>query len=164
MGTALVTGLISVAAALLGSVTTYWFQTRTQERARDFEREQRRRQEQMDACSAFAAAAQELKEAFVGVWFEAAQEAVDEREWRMRAGGVSKAGAEVDRLAPAARIARFRLQLVSGDPELIALAETVHAKAGAVLQGSDRTDLRSRETQFEQAVESFIQTASERFR
>jgi hypothetical protein len=57
---ALLAGLIAIAATLLGSFTTYLFQARTAERAQSFERDERLRYEQVNACSAFAAAMTEL--------------------------------------------------------------------------------------------------------
>jgi len=54
-------GLIGIAATLLGSLTTYLFQSRTAERAQSFERDERLRYEQVNACSAFASAITELK-------------------------------------------------------------------------------------------------------
>ena len=158
---ALLAALIGVVATLLGSFTTYLYQSRTEERARAYERQERRRQEQLDACSAFAVAVSELKKAWVDVWFEArAQDPSESEEARKEAA--RKAGAEADRLAASAQIARFRVQLVSGDPELVALADTAYAAAGALLHGRDRTEMRSLEAQSEQAVETFIRTASER--
>jgi hypothetical protein len=53
---ALLAGLIGIAATLLGSLTTYLFQSRTAERAQSFERDERLRYEQVNACSAFASA------------------------------------------------------------------------------------------------------------
>lgn len=157
---AVFTALIGVAATLLGSFTAYYFQSRAQERAQAYERRERRRQEQLDACSAFAAAVSDLKKAFVDVWFGGAPSASESKEARKEAA--AKAGAEADRLDAGARIARFRVQLVSGDPELMALADTAYSAAAALLRGKDRPEMRSLESQFEQAVETFIQTASKR--
>jgi len=53
---AVLTGLIGVLATLLGSFTTYLFQSRTAERSQAFEREERLRQERLNACSSFAGA------------------------------------------------------------------------------------------------------------
>ena len=58
---ALLAGLIGVAATLLGSFTTYLFQSRTAERAQSFERDERLRYEQLNACSAFASALTETQ-------------------------------------------------------------------------------------------------------
>ena len=157
---AVLTALIGVAATLLGSFTAYYFQSRTEERGRAYERRERRRQEQLDVCSAFAAAVSDLKRAWVDVWFGGAPNASESEQARKEAA--AKVGAEADRLAAVARIARFRVQMVSGDPELVALADTAYSAAAALLRGSDRAEMRSLESQFEQAVEIFIQTASER--
>jgi len=66
---ALLAGLIGVAATLLGSFTTYLFQSRTAGRAQSFEREERLRYEQVNACSAFASAMTELKRGLITLWF-----------------------------------------------------------------------------------------------
>jgi hypothetical protein len=66
---ALLAGLIGIAATLLGSLTTYLFQSRTAERAQSFERDERLRYEQVNACSAFASAITELKRGLITLWF-----------------------------------------------------------------------------------------------
>jgi hypothetical protein len=68
---ALLAGLIGIAATLLGSLTTYLFQSRTAERAQSFERDERLRYEQVNACSAFASAITELKRGLITLWFYA---------------------------------------------------------------------------------------------
>jgi hypothetical protein len=68
---ALLAGLIGIAATLLGSLTTYLFQSRTAERAQSFERDERLRYEQVNACSAFASAITELKRGLIILWFYA---------------------------------------------------------------------------------------------
>lgn len=152
----LLTGFIAVAAMLLGSYTTYLFLGRTAEEARAFERAERRRQEHLDACSSFAAAVTDLKKGLINLWFYS---------WDASASEAAKAaGAECDRLGASTGIARFRVQLVSGDPELIALADAALTAASALLKAADRSDLHARETEFEAAVKAFITTASERTR
>lgn len=68
---ALLAGLIGIAATLLGSLTTYLFQSRTAERAQSFERDERLRYEQVNACSAFASAITELRRGLITLWFYA---------------------------------------------------------------------------------------------
>ena len=75
---AFLTGLIGVAATLLGSFTTYLFQSRAAERSQAFEREERFRQEQLDAAAVFAGAMTELKRGLVTLWF------YRQRGWPMR--------------------------------------------------------------------------------
>src|SRR5215469_12335522 len=66
---AVLTGVIGVAATLLGSFSTYLFQGRTARRAEVFARDERLRQEQLIACSAYAASLTDLKRGLIGLWF-----------------------------------------------------------------------------------------------
>jgi hypothetical protein len=152
---AVLTGLIGVAATLLGSLTTYLFQARTAERTQAFERGERRRQEQADAFAAFAAAVTELKRALITLWLH--REDPDGKESR-------QAHVECDRLGAATETARFRVQLISGDPELMKLADAAFKAAGALSGASGRTELRTAEDQFEAAVKAFIGASSVRLR
>jgi hypothetical protein len=52
-----------------GSFTSYLFQSRAAERAQSFERDERLRYEQVNACSAFASAMTELKRGLITLWF-----------------------------------------------------------------------------------------------
>jgi hypothetical protein len=72
---ALLAGLIGIAATLLGSFTTYLFQSRTAERAQAFERAERLRYEQVNACSAYATAMTELKRGLITLWFNQRRDA-----------------------------------------------------------------------------------------
>jgi hypothetical protein len=149
---ALLTGLIGVVATLLGSFTTYLFQSRSAERSQAFEREERRRQEQVDACSAFASAMAELKRGLVTLWFY--------RQRDPAGADYLAARIEGDRLGAGAEAARFRVQLVSGDPHLGTLADAAFTAVGAMSGSSDRDELRERENQFEAAVTAFILAAA----
>ena len=153
---ALLTGLIGVAATLLGSFTTYLFQSRAAERAQAFERDERRRQEQADACAAFAAALTELKRGLITLWFRRREDPDGD--------AARAARAECDRLGAAAETARFRVQLVSGDQELMNLADAAFTAAGAISGTPGKTELQAAEVQFEAAVKAFISAASVRLR
>jgi hypothetical protein len=153
---ALVTGLIGVAATLLGSFTTYLFQSRAAEQAQAFEWGERRRQEQADACAAFAAALTELKRGLITLWFS--------RRDDPDGDAARAARMECDRLGAAAETARFRVQLACGDAELMDLAEAAIAAVGgdAISGTPGRAELRTAEEQFEAAVKAFISAASAR--
>jgi hypothetical protein len=153
---ALLTGLIGVAATLLGSFTTYLFQSRTAERSRAHEREERLRQEQLDACAAYATAMTELKRSLVTLWFY--------RQRDPQTADYLAARIEGDRLGASAEAARFRLQLVAGDPRLVRLADAAFIAVGAISDSADRDELRERENSFEAAVTAFIQAGSRRLR
>ena len=153
---ALLAGLIGVAATLLGSFTTYLFQSRTAERAQSFERDERLRYEQVNACSAFASAMTELKRGLITLWFHHQRDAAG--------ADYLAARVECDRLGASAEAARFRVQLVSGDPEVEMLADAAFTAAGALSGSPDRDELREREDHFEAAVTMFIHAASGQLR
>jgi hypothetical protein len=114
---ALLAGLIGIAATLLGSFTTYLFQSRTAERAQAFERDERLRYEQVKACSAYATAMTELKRGLITLWFYQRRDAAGADYLATRI--------ECDRLGASAEAARFRVQLVLGDPAVMMLADAV---------------------------------------
>lgn len=149
---ALLTGIIGVAATLLGSFSTYVFQSRTAKRGEAFAREERLRQEQLSACTAYAAALTELKRGLVTLWFmrQRGEDRADYQATRV----------ECDRLGASAEAARFRVQLVSGDFGLMGLADSAFAAVGTIHSASDREELREHENRFEAAVKEFIQAAA----
>jgi len=153
---ALLTGLIGVAATLLGSFTTYLYQSRTVERSQAFERDERLRQEQLNACSAFASALTELKRGLITMWFH--------RRRDSEGADYLAARIECDRLGASAEAARFRVQLVSGDPELMTLADAAFTAVGAISGSADSKKLHEHENHFEDAVTEFIHGASARLR
>jgi hypothetical protein len=141
--------LIAVLGTLLGSFSTYLFQQRTAVRAEAVAREERLRQERLTACSEFAGAVTELKRAVVAVWLR-----------RSDPAELKQARVEADRLGALAETARFRLRLVSGQPEPLADAAFAHMD---VLRGAaDLAELKIREAEFEVAVSAFITAAAER--
>ena len=119
----LLAGLIGIAATLLGSFTTYLFQSRTAERAQAFERDERLRYEQVNACSAYATAMTELKRGLITLWFYQRRDAAGADYLATRV--------ECDRLGASAEAARFRVQLVLGDPEVMRPADAAFTAAGA---------------------------------
>ncbi len=155
---ALVAGLVGVGATLLGSFTTYLFQSRTAERAQAFERGERRRQEQADACAGYAAALTELKRGLITLWFCRRDDPDGDAARAVRI--------ECDRLGAAAETAQFRVQLVCEDRELMDLADAAFAAVGGgVISGApSRTELGAAEDRFEAAVKAFISAASARLR
>jgi hypothetical protein len=153
---ALLAGLIGIAATLLGSFTTYLFQSRTAERAQSFERDERLRDEQVNACSSFASAMTELKRGLTTLWFHRQRDAAGPDYLATHI--------ECDRLGATAEAARFRVQLIWGDPEVEMLADAAFTAVGALSSSPDRSELRERENRFEAAVTMFIHAAAERLR
>lgn len=153
---ALLAGLTGIAATLLGSFTTYLFQSRTAERARSSERDERLRYERLSACSAFASAMSELKRGLITLWFHHQPDAAG--------ADYLAARIECDRLGASAEAARFRVQLVSGDPEVVMPTGAAFTAAGALSSSPDSNELRERENHLEAAVTMFIHAASGRLR
>jgi hypothetical protein len=153
---ALLTGIIGVAATLLGSFSTYLFQSRTAERAQAFARDERLRQEQLNACSGYAGALTELKRGLITLWFYRQRDAAGADYQATRV--------ECDRLGASAEAARFRVQLVSDDSGLVSLADYAFHAIGTIHTASDRHELREHETRLEAAVTEFIHAAALRLR
>jgi hypothetical protein len=152
---ALLAGVVGVAATLLGSASTYVFQSRTAGRAEAFARGERLRQEQLTACSAFAGALTELKRGLVSLWFHRQDPA----------GETYKATrVECDRLGASAEAARFRVQLVADDPGLLNLADAAFSTIGGIRTAANRSELTEVEKRFEDAVRQFIGGAAVNFR
>lgn len=151
---AVLTVLIGIAGALLGSYTTYLFQNRTAERSQAFERDERRRQEQVDACTGFAAAITQLRGGLDTY----------RTHFQRVPGGeeVREAHVECDRLRAATETARFRVQLVCGDPQLVNLADAAFSAVTPLGSPPSPKELRAAEGQFEAAVKAFIGTAAGR--
>jgi hypothetical protein len=161
---ALLTGLIGVAGTLLGSFTTYLFQSRTAKHNQKFQREREERQEQLNSCSAFAGALAELKHRQIALWFQ--------RRRDPSGADTQRIATECDRAGATAETARFRVQLVSGAPDLMTLADSASdalepIRSAAFGEGGpikDLDELREYETSFETAVKEFIQAARAQLR
>jgi hypothetical protein len=150
-----VTAVIGVVGTLLGSFSTYVFQARTARHAEAFARDERLRQEQLTACSAYAGSLSELKQGLIRIWFHREDPAGS--AWK-------EARVEGDRLGAAAEAARFRVQLISDDSRLMELADSAFSALGAIRTASDRNELREVEENFEGAVREFIGAAGARLR
>lgn len=150
-------GVVAVVGTLIGSLSTYLFQRRTVERAEAVARQERLRQERLDAYTGYASAVTELKRGVITLWFRRRASPRDEDAYMA-------AQVESDRLGAAAETAAFRLHLVADDPELRPLMDAVSDKLAAVGQAVDRQHLLGVEAEFEQAVRAFLDTAARRIR
>ena len=148
----LVASLIAVAGTLLGSVTTYLFQRQTVDRAERFARQERLRQERMAVYGAFAGAVTDHRRAVVNLWLCRGAGQDDP--------GYRAARDECDRLGAALDHARFQVQLIADDPELVVLAATAHQPTTAISTAGDLDELRTHENRSREAVGSFIAAAS----
>jgi hypothetical protein len=71
---------------------------------------------------------------------------------------------ECDQLGASAEAARFRVQLVSGDPGLVMLADSAFSALGPIRTASDRKDMTEIEKRFENSVKEFVAVAAARLR
>lgn len=90
-------GVFGVVATLLGSVTTFFFQSRMASHAEGVARSERLGQERLNACSAFAGALTELKRGLVSLWLLGKGDSTEPRRAAMHA--------ECDRLGARAEAA-----------------------------------------------------------
>jgi hypothetical protein len=148
----LVASLIAVVGTLLGSATTYLFQRQTVERAERFARQERLRQERMAVYGAFAGAVTDHRRAVVNLWFRRGAGPDDP--------GYRAARDECDRLGAALDHARFQVQLIADDADLIARATEAHVPTSAILNAADRDEVKSYESQSRGAVGSFVAAAA----
>jgi hypothetical protein len=148
--------LIGIAGTLLGSFTTYVFQSRTAGRGEAFARRERLRQEQLAACGAFAGALTELKRGIITLWFR--------RQADPTGAEYQATLVECDRLGASAEAARFRLQLIFDDADVVRLANSAFAAIGRIRNASDKQKLTDQENRFEVSVSEFIAVAAARLR
>jgi hypothetical protein len=151
---ALFASIVAVAGTLLGSTTTYVFQRLTAGRAEEFARSEQLRQERLAAYSAFAGAVTQLRQAVIAVWFRQHRDHPDPE-------GVYALRAEADRLGAVADHARFRVQMVARDPDLVRQADAVFEPIDAIVEAADLAKLKEHETRCQELVKAFIATAGD---
>jgi hypothetical protein len=156
---AVAASLIAVAGTLLGSFTTYWFQQKAARRSEITARQEHLRQDQLTACSEFAAAVSDLRRAMTAVWFRKnrkhRQPADDEA-----AAEYHTAYAEADRLGAVAETAKFRMLLIIDDAELSQLADAAGGRVGAVIAAREKTEIEKLDAEFEAHMAMFLGAAA----
>ncbi|GAA1154064.1 hypothetical protein ACFQ0T_08935 [Kitasatospora gansuensis] len=143
---------VAVLGTLTGSFGTLLLQRRDADRTANAAREERLRQERASACLAFAEVLTELMRASVNVWLRRHDEPREDE-------AVRTARQEADRCGAPAQSAMFRMQLMTHDQQLGALAHAVFDLVGTVQPAGSREELKRAERAFELAVEAFIAEA-----
>lgn len=143
--------IIAVAGTLLGSTVTFAFQRATAHRAEKFARDERLRQERLASYSAFAGAVTELRRGVISLWFH--------RRNRTEGPELVALHTESDSLGAAADHARFRIQLLADDLQLVALADAAFEPISAIRHAADLADLKEHETRCQNALTAFITAA-----
>jgi len=149
--------VIAVAGTLLGSIVTYVFQRVNAGRAERFAREERLRQERIATYSGFAGAITELRRGVISLWFVRQRDDAPRPE-------LYAARTEADRLGAAADHARFRVQLLAEDPDLVALADAAFEPIGAIHHAADRAELVNHENRCQDLLRMLITAAGAQVR
>jgi hypothetical protein len=122
------------------------------QRAEEFARAERGRDELLAAYSAYAAALTELKRGTISLWL---------RKQEDRGGPEHRAlRVECDRLGAIAQAARFRIQLLSVDADVDRTADAAFTSIGELRKSTNWDELHRREDRFEVAVKDFIEAAA----
>lgn len=157
---AVVASLIAVAGTLLGSSSTFWFQQKVARRAEVTARGERLRQDRLAACSEFAAAVTDLRNAMIAVWFREGSRDRSVTDKDRVAADDRIAYAEVDRLGAVALGVRFRLLLVLDDPGVRELTDDVFRQIDAIQSAADKVELETLRAKFEAHMSAFVATAA----
>ncbi|MGY0060778.1 hypothetical protein ACWY4P_30255 [Streptomyces sp. LZ34] len=149
---AVLASVIAVLGTVLGSAVTHTFQRRSADRSEHFAREEKLRQERIDAYCAYAGALLNYRRVLVHRWYVTHENRVDEDTPELRE--------HVYELRYAAQEAMFRAQMVSDDPALVELAERIMEHVTELHRAGDRDRLNDIRERSRQGVRDFIAAAT----
>ncbi|MFJ9787035.1 hypothetical protein ACIRSS_46195 [Amycolatopsis sp. NPDC101161] len=150
------TSVIAVCGTLAGSALTYLFARLTARRTEKAAREERHRQELIAACAEFAGSMTELRQRVVSLWFV--------RQLDPDGAAARAAFTEADQSGAAADRARFAVRLLTGNPEILRLADAAFDPVGAIRKAADRAELREHEDRSQEILTAFIEAAGRHLR
>jgi hypothetical protein len=150
------TSVIAIGGTLAGSSLTYLFARLTARRTEKVARGERLRQEKIAAYTKFAGAMTELRQKVVSLWL-VRQRDPDGAETRA-------AHTEADQRGAAGDHARFEIQLLTEDPEVLRLADAAFESIGAIGAAAERSELKEREDRSQEILAAFIRAAGSRLR
>ncbi|GAA3866826.1 hypothetical protein GCM10022227_25360 [Streptomyces sedi] len=131
------TSLIAVLGTLLGSSLTYVFQRRTASRAERFTRDERLRQERIDAYCAFGGALASYRRGQLDLWFARHADRLGEGETP------HALRRETQRLRTAALEAMFRSELLSEGAELEDVGREALKEIDRIAETGSRDELEA---------------------
>lgn len=148
---AIIASAIAVLGTLIGSGITLGVQRRTAERGHQFTREERLRQERLDAYAAYAAALIDYRRCLVHLWFcrheqppPEAPEAVRMRAYDLRSR---------------AQEALFRTQMLTDDEELGRIGEGLLAEITEVPKAESPEEFERRRARTRDGIAHLVRTA-----
>jgi hypothetical protein len=152
---AILAGLVAILGTLLGSGLTYMFQRKHIAAANELTKQTLLHEERLNAYSRFAEAATEYRRARINAWFRWREDPNNPTAYRT-------ALADADRGEAVVRHALFRVQLVAGDPTVIAAAQEAFSPILEIRRKRIKDDHLDRQVeQCEIKLSKFIEQASE---
>jgi hypothetical protein len=145
---AVLPSVIAVLGTLLGPTVTHTFQRRTAERSARLSRDEKLRQERIDAYCAYAGALLEYRRVLVQRWFVQHENRVDEDTPELQE--------QVYKLRYAAYEAMFRAQMLTGSPELSELAQRTLDVVSALHRAEVRGELDAARDTSRLAIRDFV--------
>ncbi|MFD7712573.1 hypothetical protein ACFV6E_13655 [Streptomyces sp. NPDC059785] len=148
---AIVTSVIAVLGTLLGSTVTHVFQQRSARRLERNARDERLRQERLEVFGTYAGLLVDFRQAMLHHWFcvHEGRDAEDEVVLRGRSF----------ELRSSTQHALFQLQLITDEPELIAVAVDAFTTVGTIDRAEDRADVVIRRDATRALIDAFVGTA-----
>ncbi|WP_407550399.1 hypothetical protein QOM21_14850 [Streptomyces sp. Pv4-95] len=146
---AVVASIVAVVGTLLGSGVTHVFQRRATDRSERFAREERLRQERIDAYCAYAGALLDYRRVLVYRWFVLHEEGREEED-------TPALREELYKNRYAAQEAMFRAQMVTGDPRILSLSEEVMAQVTELHRADDLEKLTALRAVTRQGIRDFV--------
>ncbi|GFE20378.1 hypothetical protein Sliba_08310 [Streptomyces nigrescens] len=149
---AVLASTVAVVGTLMGAWVTYSFQRRAVERADRLHTQERLRQEQLTAYSAFIGILMEYRKNLYFRWRLKEEEAPEEQRAQERA--------ETYRLRSEAEHALARARLVTGDVVLMRLASRALSAPSSLRHAVDRADLVARRGEVERVHDEFVEAVA----
>lgn len=148
---AVAASLIAVLGTLLGAGLSHAFQQRTVTRAETFNRNEKLRQERLDAYCSFAGCLANYRRALVHLWFceHRSTPPADPNEARVHS---------YERRSEAQE-ALFRVQMLTADEHLVGQAESVFHGIDQLHRTEDRAEVDRRREQTRRAITEFVTAA-----
>ncbi|GGR07634.1 hypothetical protein GCM10010251_24470 [Streptomyces aurantiogriseus] len=146
----------AVLGTLLGAGLTHRFPLRSVERTERFTRDERLRQERMDACSAYAGALVNYRRILVHRWFREHEDGTPEECHQIRMDGYE--------LRSVAQEALFRVQMPAADDALVERGRQAPARIDQLHKAENRPELDRRRDDTRTQVREFVSAAKGRSR
>ncbi|MFI6505030.1 hypothetical protein [Nonomuraea typhae] len=145
--------VIAVAGTLLGSSLTYVFQVRQSRQAEDRARVRQAREERLAAYSEFLAAATDFRRAALTHSYRKLAKSPDDDAYRA-------ARADADRLQALVLLAIARIQLLSTDAKLVAVAEDVRDLVNDIRKATTKEERESLQERSKEGLAEFVTRAA----